>query len=350
MGNIHQVYRFCTRCNRYTPHIAYDCQECLGKPKEVGNDNKPKKAGAYNIRTNYLPTSQRAIIMESDSVAEAEVFPSLQKTAEDTVRPPLDRILEYVVQLRRSWVAEVMIYLAAIVAAEVITVFFQPLWGIITHIAILATVIIRSARTTDKLQRQLVLSLALVPLVRIISLSMPLTNIPQLWWYPIMYSPLAVSAVVVMRVLGFRREDVGLSFRASSIPLQVAVAASGFGFGVAEYLILRPEAWITELTWVQVWRPALVLVVFTGFVEEFIFRGVLQRSAWEKWGWRGLIYVSILFAILHIGFLSWLDVLFVFGVAMYFAWVVKRTGSLLGVTLAHGLTNATLYLIAPFLF
>ena len=130
--------------------------------------------------------------------------------------------MEAVVQLRRSWVAEVMIYLGAIVAAEVITVFLQPLGGIITHVAILVTVIIRSARTADKLQRQLVLSLALVPLVRVISLSMPLTNIPQLWWYPIMYGPLLVAAIVVMRVLGFSREDVGLSFGARSLPLQIA--------------------------------------------------------------------------------------------------------------------------------
>ena len=85
-------------------------------------------------------------------------------------------------------------------------------------------------------------------------------------------------------------------------------------------------------------------------MEEFIFRGVLQRSAWERLGWGGIIYVSVLFAILHVGFLSWVDVIFVFGVAMLFAWIVKRTGSLLGVTLAHALTNVTLYLIAPFIF
>ncbi len=51
-----------------------------------------------NIRTNYSPTSQRVIIRAPDLVAEAEVPPFLQKTAEDTVRPQLDRILEAVVQ------------------------------------------------------------------------------------------------------------------------------------------------------------------------------------------------------------------------------------------------------------
>lgn len=74
--------------------------------------------------------------------------------AEATVRPQLWRITETVAQLRKSWAMEIIIYLVAIVAAEVITVFLQPLGGIITHVAILVTVIIRSSRTADKLQRQ----------------------------------------------------------------------------------------------------------------------------------------------------------------------------------------------------
>jgi len=269
---------------------------------------------------------------------------------EAAVLPQLRRMVETVAQLRRSWMLEIIIYLAAIIAAEVVTVFLQPLAGVIAHVSVMATVIVRSAHTADKLQRQLILSLALVPLVRVVSLSVPLMDIPQTWWYPVMYAPLLVSAVVVMRTLGFSREDVGFTLRGRSLSLQMAVIASGFGLGLAEYYILSPESWISSLTWAEAWQPALLLGISTGLVEEFIFRGVLQRSAWERWGWWGLIYVSVLFAIMHIGFLSWVDVVFVFGVAMYFAWVVKKTGSLFGVTLAHALTNITLYLIAPFLF
>jgi membrane protease YdiL (CAAX protease family) len=91
-----------------------------------------------------------------------------------------------------------------------------------------------------------------------------------------------------------------------------------------------------------------LLLLCTGFVEEFIFRGVLQRTAVEAFGGWGIVYVSLLFAILHMGFLSWIDVVFVFVVALFFGWVVKKTGSLFGVTLAHGITNIVLYLIIPF--
>jgi hypothetical protein len=44
------------------------------------------------------------------------------------------------------------------------------------------------------------------------------------------------------------------------------------------------------------------------------------------------------------------DVGFVFGVAMLFAWVVNRTGSLAGVVMGHGMTNIMLYVVMPLLF
>ncbi len=243
-----------------------------------------------------------------------------------------------------------IIYLLAVTLAELVTIFYMPVWGIVCHLLILAALLLHSSLGfPDKYHyRRLVLSLALVPLVRVISLSMPLVNIPQLWWYPIIYTPLLAAAFLAVRILDYSLADVGLRIRL--LPVQLVVALSGFLFGVAEYLILRPEPLIAELTWQGIWLPALILLVSTGFVEEFIFRGVLQRTAVEAFRWWGIVYVGLLFAVLHVGFLSWLDIIFVFGVALFFGWVVKKTGSLFGVTLAHGLTNIMLLLVLPFFF
>ncbi len=245
---------------------------------------------------------------------------------------------------------EALVYLLAIAIAEVITVIpnINPLWGIMCHIIVLVAVIPHAALASGQTRQRLLLSLALVPLVRIISLAMPLANIPQVWWYPIIYAPLLIAAVMVVRILGFRAKDIGLSFRL--LPLQLVVALSGFVIGVAEYFILKPEAMVIELTWQEIWLPTLIFLVCTGFVEEFIFRGVLQHTAVGAFGWWGIVYVSLLFAILHMGFLSWVDVVFVFIVALFFGWVVKKTGSLLGVTLSHGIANIVLFLVAPFFF
>ncbi|MCL0052924.1 CPBP family intramembrane metalloprotease [Dehalococcoidales bacterium] len=240
---------------------------------------------------------------------------------------------------------EAIIYLVAIAVAEVITVFYLPLAGIICHMVILVALIVHAVATRYP-HRPLLLSLALVPLVRIISLCMPLANIPLIWWFPIIYAPLLAAAMVVMRLLDYSREQVGLTVK--WFPVQLVVGLTGVVFGIAEYFILRPEAMIAELTWQAIWLPAVILLLCTGFVEELIFRGVLQRAALEALGGWGIVYISLIFATLHIGFLSWINVVFVFVIALFFGWVVKKTGSLLGVSLSHGIINIVLYLVAPF--
>ncbi len=250
---------------------------------------------------------------------------------------------------------EALIYLLAIATAEVVTVGIQPVWGIACHTLILVAVLIHASVIDKYFHQRLILSLALVPLVRIISLSLPLADIPQIWWYPIIYIPLLVAAIVAAQILGYRREDVGVTIKL--FPIQLVVILTGLGFGVAEYFILvvwppEPliESLVTELTWQTAWLPALVLLFTTGFIEELIFRGVLQRAAVEALGGWGIVYISFLFAILHLGFLSWVDIIFVFAIALFFGWVVKKTGSLLGVSLSHGITNIILFLVAPFFF
>jgi uncharacterized membrane protein len=62
-----------------------------------------------------------------------------------------------------------------------------------------------------------------------------------------------------------------------------------------------------------------------------------------------LLYVSVLFGVMHIGYLSVVDVVFVTCVGLLFAHIVRWGGSILGVTLAHGVTNATLFILMPYL-
>jgi len=245
---------------------------------------------------------------------------------------------------------EALVYLLAITIAEVLNITIGPVWGITCHIIVLVALIPHSALARRQTHQQLLLSLALVPLVRIISLSMPLANIPQIWWYPIIYAPLLVAAVMVVRILNLRARDIGFSVSFRLFPLQLAVVLSGFVLGVAEYFILKPEAIVIELTWQEVWLPALIFIVCTGFVEEFIFRGVLQCTAVGAFGWRGIVYISLLFATVHLIHYSVIDIVFVFVIALFFGWVVKKTGSLLAVTLSHGIANTVLYLVAPFFF
>jgi membrane protease YdiL (CAAX protease family) len=191
-------------------------------------------------------------------------------------------------------------------------------------------------------------TLALAPLIRLVSLSTPLATFQATYWYVVIGLPLLLSAYLVWRLTGLRRERVGLSLGASW-PLQTLVGLSGLALGYLENQILKPQPLVPEFSLGQVWAPALILLVFTGFLEEFIFRGLMQAAAAPVLRRLGVLYISLLFAVLHIGYQSAIDIVFVFLVGLYFALVVERTRSLAGVTLAHALTNIALFLIVPYL-
>lgn len=242
----------------------------------------------------------------------------------------------------------IWLYAAAVTAAEIVTAYYDPLYGISCHVVLLVALLAHASLAYKQTINLIYLSLSLAPMIRIMSLSMPLTGIPLMYWYLIISLPLFAAAATVMRFAGFKPREIGLTV--GNLPLQLLVAFLGVPLGLLEYLILKPDPLVTQLTFQHVWLPALILLVSTGFLEEFIFRGVMYRAAVETFGkWYSIIYVSLIFGVLHITHRSPLDLVFVFAVALLFSIIVGFFRSLLGVSLAHGLTNIGLYIIWPYL-
>jgi membrane protease YdiL (CAAX protease family) len=154
-----------------------------------------------------------------------------------------------------------------------------------------------------------------------------------------------VGAFLVARAGGLSFRDIGFVWRKPG--LQVAVVLVSIVLGFAEYAILQPapmgpEAWMAGGV-----APALIVGVATGLPEELIFRGLLQtatRPILGGWNW---IYASAVFAALHIGHQSAVDVVFVFGVGLLFGWVFERSRSIIGIVIAHGAANIMLFFVAP---
>ncbi len=239
-------------------------------------------------------------------------------------------------------------YLAWLTAAELISSFSEPRLGLLLHAGLLIALLYHAARDLHDPLHQLLLTLAFAPLIRLMSFSLPLASFPQITWYFIVSLPLFAAAWLVYRILGYTRRDIGL--RAGSLPLQLLIGLTGLTLGYVEYRILAPAPLAPSFTWQALWLPALILLVSTGFLEELIFRGLMQHAAGQTLGQGvGILYVSLVFAVLHTGYKSLVDVVFVFVVALFFGWIVARTQSLLGVTLAHGLTNIMLFLVMPYL-
>jgi membrane protease YdiL (CAAX protease family) len=239
-------------------------------------------------------------------------------------------------------------YLIAMVIAELTIYRMQPVWGVSIYLIILFSLIVTTMLAKGQSQRDFFIALGLAPLIRIFGLASPgILGISQYLWYIIASIPIIASIISVSKTINFSANDIGLNFNKPFI--QFLVAISGIGLAIVDYWILKPAAWTDGLTIQEILFPAIVLLIFTGLIEELSFRGVIQRAsgALGSYGW---IFIAAVYAALQIWQGSILHCLFCFGVGLLFGWTVKKTRSISGVGAAHGFINIGLYLIFPHIF
>jgi len=237
-------------------------------------------------------------------------------------------------------------YLAMLILAELCTLAFGSSCGLGLHLVILFATVIGAASSSEHSFHKLILVLSLAPILRISELAVPLPELSELLRYAIMSVPMLIGIITVVRILDLRPRDIGLTV--AVIPIQALVVVMGIAFGMIDYLILDPEPLITELTFREMIGPAIVLMLTVGLIEEIIFRGVMQRAAYVL-GSKGWVCIAIIYAVIEIRHGSVLHCLFALVISLCFGWVVDKTKSILGVSLAHGTMTVGLYLLFPFI-
>lgn len=244
------------------------------------------------------------------------------------------------------------IYILLIALAELLIGYYRVGEGLALHVIILFALFTHAAflHREDKEKANLIMAMALAPLIRIVSLYAPLSTFHFVQWFMVLSFPLLCGMFLMIFFQHLPAQAVGLVFKLKQLPVQAAIASTGLLFGVVEYLILNPQPLIPELSFRSLAAPILIMLVYTGFLEELIFRGIIQHNAikYFKPG-IGIFFVALLFAIMHIGNLSFLDVVFVFFIGYFYGYAVRFTGSIIGVSISHGLTNVILFLLMPLL-
>jgi len=238
------------------------------------------------------------------------------------------------------------LYVTLMAVAEAVVSFVDPVYGLLSHFAIMVSLLVLPAFWRENPSSELFLSLSLAPLIRILSLFLPFAYLPRYTWFVVASLPIYAATFALLKVQGLGLADVGVTFKRPFA--QACIALTGVPFGVVEYYILKPEPLAPGLSAWGLTLLAAALVLSTGFVEELVFRGIMLKSAVEALGERmGVVGVSAIFALLHVGWLSALDVVFVFLIGIFFAISAIKTGSIVGVSLSHGLTNVLLFLLMP---
>lgn len=243
-----------------------------------------------------------------------------------------------------------IVYLLAIAFADLVTAALNARAGLALQGTLLAALLVHGALVEDHARRALLWSLATAPLIRLVSLALPLGGIPVIYWYAAVSLPVLAAVGTTSRALGYTPRELGLALGRTSALGALACVAVGAALGFVEYAILAPAPLAEGPSLAGALLPAAILTISTGFEEELVFRGLLQRAATGALGpVRGVAYATAVFASLHIGYLSIPDFAFVFVVGLLLAALASRTRSLLAPTLLHAAINVTLFLAAPFL-
>ena len=237
-------------------------------------------------------------------------------------------------------------YLFTIALAELVTTFFNPQFGLIMDGILILVIFLHTSLCRVKAQQKFLCTVMLVPLIRLVSLSMPLVGFESSFWFAIIGIPLLLSAYLVFRFTGYKLAEIGIS--TYKLPVQLLIGLSGIGLGWVEYQILKPDPLVQNVQLQDVLMISFFLLLFSGFLEEFIFRGLMQHAGQDVLGKYSLGYVALMFAVLYIGYHSLIDFVFVYFVGLCFGLIAKHTRSIWGVTLAHGLASITVYIIMPF--
>ena len=184
----------------------------------------------------------------------------------------------------------------------------------------------------------------LLPLFRLVNLGMPIFFNVTLLWYPIIYGPLIPAGVLIAKDLavsitaGWR---YGILLAPLAIPLSAVMSA-------IEFSIITPGALIPSDSVFEVTLIALVMLLFVGFVEELLYRAILQRTLTEYLGFIPALFVAnALFGLMHSAYGEPLEIVFAGVLGLVYGIFYRYTDSLLYVTVLHGLLNTFLFGIYP---
>jgi len=184
---------------------------------------------------------------------------------------------------------------------------------------------------------------------------MPFIHFSKISGFLLISIPIFIAIFTCMWLQALRPKDIGLSLsKLKHTPIEAGVILLAIPFGIIEYQILKPAPLPGLGSGAAIFIEAsLIFIVCTGFSEELAFRGMIQYNAINLMSkWWGILFVSTIFGVLHVGNLSpWhLDCVLAFSAGFVFSIVREKTGSIYVISVSHGIINIILFLIVPYYF
>lgn len=236
-----------------------------------------------------------------------------------------------------------MRYGALVLIAEELTV-IQPWPGALATVAVMAVLLWGAATAESEDERRLVAALTILPLIRLVSLTLPMSRLSVLLWIGVVTILIATAALIVVRRLRIPRREIGVSSR--NLIVQFPLAGIGLGVGVIAFLILPRD--LLPIPAGSEPIAAATIVGAAAITQEVLFRGLILMLAVPLLGpLASVLFAAFLATSLEVGYGSIVNIAFTLVASIIYGYLVWRTGSIVGMALAHALASISLLVLLP---
>jgi membrane protease YdiL (CAAX protease family) len=279
---------------------------------------------------------------------------NVQECTVKKVTFPKDVIFKREAVSKGVWAKDYRLYIAlpilCICIAELLIFTGRLALAVWVHIGVLLFLSFSNVLVKDPRVQKINIPLMLLPVLRILNLSIPIFFDTTLYSFIFLYSPLVVSVAAIIINQKDSLEDIGITTENIVVYMILAIPLS-FLLGLGEYMTIRPGYLIPDLTFINLLKLTIVMVFFVGLIEELIFRSILQVRLEQVLGIQGaLVITSILFGLMHSGYFNLNEILYTGFVGFILGVLFYKTKSLPFIAVLHGFVNVFLFGILPLLF
>jgi membrane protease YdiL (CAAX protease family) len=222
----------------------------------------------------------------------------------------------------------------------------QQAWsGLLLYSLLLLLLLLYGTFRWLRPQHQL-LVLTIPAVSRLMAYTLPLGELSPIFAHLVLGVPLGLTAVVFVWLLEYEWPD--LRFAWQRLPYYLLLISLGGAGGLLLYQFHQPAP-LAGNDPLLLFFYALILVVAMAFLEEWLFRDIMQTALTRLWpnGILAGLVVACFYTALSLSQGLLLFSLLIFILALALSWLRHVSQNLLDVCLAHGAANLVFFLILP---
>ncbi len=215
------------------------------------------------------------------------------------------------------------------------------------HIGIVIALSLSDMFLKDPQIHRIYQAFMLLPVLRLINLSMPVFFETTLYTFVFVYGPLALPVGIIVLHQRDSLEQLGITLK-HIVPYMIISIPLGFLLGLGEYFTIQAGYLIPDLSFGNLLKLTITMVFFVGLVEELIFRSILQTRLESALGVKeALLITSLMFGLMHSGYGTFQEILYTGFVGLIMGLAFYKTRSLPFIATLHGFVNVFLFGILP---